>query len=720
MMFPPEADEANASEPLASQAGAAAGQSSAKSARPKTLGSSLASAAKSMLPARQQPAVAATSNAQKSPQPKAIRTAQVNLPPAPAPSWRPAAADKAAQPRMTGSESTTSSAPGQATASSQTLAAIPVSAPAPPPPVQHLKIAQNISRASGDSQSTPEDAPLPATGNRDLAATPSSPSKSEAENIPESAIEPSQTTEWGTTTHSPELNAIQTAGWAQATHSSEAPESAERAPTTYSSDLSATQLAKQDPAIHSAEQNSIQPAGQNPIQSAKRALATYPSDLNATEPAEQAQTAQLHALNANQSTERDPAPFSSDLHATESAEQAPAIDSPERNVIQTPDQNPAIHLAEQNATQSAAHSPALLSPVLNAIQPAKQYPAIQLPELNAIQTAKQAPAIHSPEQHAIQTTEQAPPNNSAELNGTQSPAPAPERIVNANLHGQLLSTVASGLEKEAATTHPANAQAASSAPQTPQAPAAPAARMEPRPSDAKAASPALPTVLEPRNAASAAEGAATPIQQHAAMPVIAAATGSAHLAIAPAQAPAANSAILTGSSTGSETLATPAQANPFATLDREPLTPPAAWIHTGATRAEAGYFDPSLGWVSVRAEASGNALHAAIVPASAEAAQALGMHLAGLNTYLADHHGATAQLSIAEPETQNSFAGHSGLDASSQQPGARQQERDGESSAAPTSDPVSRRSSDANTPVPAGQEIASAPAVSGGHISVIA
>lgn len=87
----------------------------------------------------------------------------------------------------------------------------------------------------------------------------------------------------------------------------------------------------------------------------------------------------------------------------------------------------------------------------------------------------------------------------------------------------------------------------------------------------------------------------------------------------------------------------------FAALDGE-SAPAATWIHAGPQRAEAGYLDPSLGWVGVRAEFSANALHANIVPATAEAAQMLNTHLAGLNAYMADHPTAAA-VSMGAPDT---------------------------------------------------------------------
>ncbi len=76
----------------------------------------------------------------------------------------------------------------------------------------------------------------------------------------------------------------------------------------------------------------------------------------------------------------------------------------------------------------------------------------------------------------------------------------------------------------------------------------------------------------------------------------------------------------------------------FAALDAQPAAGQPVWVHAGARRAEAGFQDPALGWVGVRAENSGGGIHAVITPASAQAVQVLGAHMAGLNLHLADHH----------------------------------------------------------------------------------
>jgi hypothetical protein len=88
----------------------------------------------------------------------------------------------------------------------------------------------------------------------------------------------------------------------------------------------------------------------------------------------------------------------------------------------------------------------------------------------------------------------------------------------------------------------------------------------------------------------------------------------------------------------------------FTALDSATAGPAAPWIHTSAHHAEAGYLDPSLGWVSVRADATSAGVHAALVPASPEAASVLGNHLAGLNAWLAEHRDHSATVTLA-PET---------------------------------------------------------------------
>lgn len=94
-----------------------------------------------------------------------------------------------------------------------------------------------------------------------------------------------------------------------------------------------------------------------------------------------------------------------------------------------------------------------------------------------------------------------------------------------------------------------------------------------------------------------------------------------------------------------------ASKEPFAAMDSGSGTAAPTWVHAGARQAEAGFQDSSLGWVGVRAQADGNVIHATVVPGSAEAAQSLAGHLAGLNTYLADHHTPVETLTLDSPES---------------------------------------------------------------------
>jgi Flagellar hook-length control protein FliK len=105
----------------------------------------------------------------------------------------------------------------------------------------------------------------------------------------------------------------------------------------------------------------------------------------------------------------------------------------------------------------------------------------------------------------------------------------------------------------------------------------------------------------------------------------------------------------------------------FAALDAHANAGAPAWLHAGAQHAEAGFQDPSLGWVGVRADLSGGAIHAAIVPGSAEAAQALGAQMPALHAHLAAQDVALATLSL------HTATGGSGGDARQMQPGTGDQ-----------------------------------------------
>lgn len=88
----------------------------------------------------------------------------------------------------------------------------------------------------------------------------------------------------------------------------------------------------------------------------------------------------------------------------------------------------------------------------------------------------------------------------------------------------------------------------------------------------------------------------------------------------------------------------------FTRLDAETGPRSIHWVQAGAHHAEAGYLDPVLGWVGVRAESIGGGVHAAVLPGSPEAAQVLGSHLGGLNAFLAHEHGPDATATMAAPQ----------------------------------------------------------------------
>jgi hypothetical protein len=84
-------------------------------------------------------------------------------------------------------------------------------------------------------------------------------------------------------------------------------------------------------------------------------------------------------------------------------------------------------------------------------------------------------------------------------------------------------------------------------------------------------------------------------------------------------------------------------------LGREALPAP-AWVHAGTQRAEAGFNDPALGWVGVRAETGSGSIHATLVPGSEDASAVLSSHLAGLNSYLAEHHGQVEPVTVGSAD----------------------------------------------------------------------
>jgi hypothetical protein len=71
------------------------------------------------------------------------------------------------------------------------------------------------------------------------------------------------------------------------------------------------------------------------------------------------------------------------------------------------------------------------------------------------------------------------------------------------------------------------------------------------------------------------------------------------------------------------------------------------WLHTGAHRAEAGFEDPSVGWISVRAERDSNGVRAVLVAGSSNAEEVLNAHLGGLNAHLVSNHVALPPVTMS-------------------------------------------------------------------------
>jgi hypothetical protein len=126
----------------------------------------------------------------------------------------------------------------------------------------------------------------------------------------------------------------------------------------------------------------------------------------------------------------------------------------------------------------------------------------------------------------------------------------------------------------------------------------------------------------------------------------------------------------------------------FSALDTESASRTSTWIHAGTHNAEAGYQDASLGWVGVRADLGAGGIHASLVPATADAARALGGHLAGLNAHLAERHTPVETLTLTAPENQGADAGtNSGANQNLRQ-GSHEGQQSGGRSETPAIQPV--------------------------------
>jgi hypothetical protein len=175
-----------------------------------------------------------------------------------------------------------------------------------------------------------------------------------------------------------------------------------------------------------------------------------------------------------------------------------------------------------------------------------------------------------------------------------------------------------------------------------------------------------------------------------------------------------------GPSSGSTTGSSAHEA--FAALDADTNASSPNWIHAGTRRAEAGYQDPALGWIGVRADVSGGGVHATLLPSSSEAAQALGGHMAGLDAYLAREHTSVRSLTLTTPEGREpAFASGQGPDQGMNQ-GSGQSGYSEPKPGTPASMAAIATSVFRDTPMQSGRidNTAEIPRVGGIHISVVA
>jgi hypothetical protein len=172
--------------------------------------------------------------------------------------------------------------------------------------------------------------------------------------------------------------------------------------------------------------------------------------------------------------------------------------------------------------------------------------------------------------------------------------------------------------------------------------------------------------------------------------------------------------------------ASPAARETFAVLDGETVNASPTWIHTGTQRAEAGFHDPALGWIGVRADSASGGVHASLVPDSADAAQALGGHMAGLNAYLIEQHTPVQTLTVAAPESRSVGSSTDQTGSQGMHQGAGQDSGQGSYSEtlshAPQGTTAVTEAASSIEAAPDGRPEASAPAIGlgGSHISVMA
>jgi flagellar hook-length control protein FliK len=154
----------------------------------------------------------------------------------------------------------------------------------------------------------------------------------------------------------------------------------------------------------------------------------------------------------------------------------------------------------------------------------------------------------------------------------------------------------------------------------------------------------------------------------------------------------------------------------FAALDSASSNP--VWVHATPHRAEAGFRDPTLGWVGVRAQVQADGLHAVMVPASADAERALDSRMTGLGSYLAEQHIEVHTLAVGPPESSQG-EGSQGNDIGGGQ-GGEQQTSSGERRSVPAEpNPDAPKSTRSDTTSAKLQVAQIGPRSEGTYISVI-
>jgi hypothetical protein len=176
------------------------------------------------------------------------------------------------------------------------------------------------------------------------------------------------------------------------------------------------------------------------------------------------------------------------------------------------------------------------------------------------------------------------------------------------------------------------------------------------------------------------------------------------------------------SGVASSTAGTPAVSteHAFSAMDAGTGVGNPSWVHAGARHAEAGFQDPALGWIGVRAEMGSGGNHVSLVPASGEAEQVLGGHIAGLNHHLTEERSPVETVTLASLGTGGAGAG-AGHGGAQQQSGGSAGQWTGEEGQSASSSTLSPPAAQDVAYLSTGPTAFSGSATSSGkHISVMA